>query len=181
VKKSREKSGEEICPFCQTGILPGERKVRCPVCDMPHHDECWKVNKGCTVYGCKGKVIIELLPDNDELLESQYTGSVRQTRHRTGRTNQSTDRTGTGRNRDNARVNPISGFRSGRTWDVLDYRMRLISWYLSFVLANLFAAGFIIVTLLYSDSFIEKFIITVMGGFFILAFSFGTIASKPTR
>lgn len=28
--------------------------VQCSQCGVPHHEECWKENGGCTVYGCKG-------------------------------------------------------------------------------------------------------------------------------
>jgi len=45
---------ERICPYCQHRILDGEQMVQCSQCGVPHHEECWKENEGCTVYGCKG-------------------------------------------------------------------------------------------------------------------------------
>lgn len=45
---------EKICPYCQGRIDSGEQLVQCSQCGVPHHEECWKENGGCTVYGCKG-------------------------------------------------------------------------------------------------------------------------------
>lgn len=42
------------CSICQTTIIAGEQAVRCPHCELPFHQECWKENKGCSAYGCKG-------------------------------------------------------------------------------------------------------------------------------
>lgn len=28
--------------------------VRCPACEVPHHEDCWQYNGGCSTYGCHG-------------------------------------------------------------------------------------------------------------------------------
>ncbi len=42
----------KVCPFCQTPIKPGARVIDCPDCHIPHHEECWLENRGCTTFGC---------------------------------------------------------------------------------------------------------------------------------
>ena len=44
----------KTCPFCQFVIKPGDRIVTCPHCDIPHHNDCWAENGGCTTFGCAG-------------------------------------------------------------------------------------------------------------------------------
>ncbi len=41
------------CPYCQCEIDAGERSIVCPTCGIPHHEECWQENGGCTTYGCE--------------------------------------------------------------------------------------------------------------------------------
>ncbi len=55
VDKSNDRSCSKICPFCQTKIASGDSILICAVCGMPHHTDCWNENKGCSIYGCKGK------------------------------------------------------------------------------------------------------------------------------
>lgn len=43
----------KVCPFCKTEIKEGDAVKVCPECNIPHHEECWKENKGCTTFGCK--------------------------------------------------------------------------------------------------------------------------------
>lgn len=45
----------KICPYCQMPIKPNEGIAICPECRMPHHQECWEENNGCTSWGCEGK------------------------------------------------------------------------------------------------------------------------------
>ena len=40
------------CPFCKTLITQDEDVKVCSACGMPHHQDCWKENKGCTTFGC---------------------------------------------------------------------------------------------------------------------------------
>lgn len=44
----------KTCPYCQTPIKPGEQFVFCSMCSIPHHQQCWNENHGCTTFGCKG-------------------------------------------------------------------------------------------------------------------------------
>jgi hypothetical protein len=40
------------CAFCQSPISPDEPAASCPACHAPYHEDCWKENGGCAVYGC---------------------------------------------------------------------------------------------------------------------------------
>lgn len=40
------------CQVC--GELAGDAVVRCPVCDTPHHADCWDYAGACTTFGCSG-------------------------------------------------------------------------------------------------------------------------------
>lgn len=40
------------CPFCLAPVDSGEPAVACPACRASYHDECWRENGGCAVYGC---------------------------------------------------------------------------------------------------------------------------------
>lgn len=42
------------CPYCLSPIADNEEKIRCPVCGVAHHAECWRMNGKCSVYGCEG-------------------------------------------------------------------------------------------------------------------------------
>lgn len=44
----------KLCSICQTPIMAGERIVDCLHCALPFHTDCWKENRGCSAYGCKG-------------------------------------------------------------------------------------------------------------------------------
>jgi hypothetical protein len=83
MKSSKSGDNNKICPLCQSEISSNEGITICPVCGMPHHTECWNYNKGCTVYGCKGKVRLDLLPDNDEIIESRPVRTETRTRRET--------------------------------------------------------------------------------------------------
>ena len=41
-----------VCPYCRSEISHSDRMRVCPACHTPHHADCWKENKGCTVFGC---------------------------------------------------------------------------------------------------------------------------------
>ena len=45
-------SSRPVCPFCRYPIKEGSRIHRCTRCNVLHHSECWRENKGCTTYGC---------------------------------------------------------------------------------------------------------------------------------
>jgi hypothetical protein len=42
-----------ICPFCQFTVKNDITLVICSTCGIPHHLECWELNGGCTIFGCK--------------------------------------------------------------------------------------------------------------------------------
>ena len=42
------------CPYCQSPVVPSQDGVVCSACGIPHHRECWRINRGCTTYACKG-------------------------------------------------------------------------------------------------------------------------------
>ena len=42
------------CPYCQFPLKEQDAIVVCSECAMPHHQECWTENRGCTTYGCEG-------------------------------------------------------------------------------------------------------------------------------
>lgn len=42
----------KICPFCKTEIKEGDSVKVCSACGIPHHENCWEENKGCTTFGC---------------------------------------------------------------------------------------------------------------------------------
>jgi C4-type Zn-finger protein len=45
------------CPICGQGIF--RRKMKCPVCKTPHHEECWDYNEKCGMYACNGVKTVE--------------------------------------------------------------------------------------------------------------------------
>ena len=56
----------KICPYCQTPLKPQDRVIVCPQCGMPHHQDCWQDNGGCTTYGCATTGAREALPVSPE-------------------------------------------------------------------------------------------------------------------
>lgn len=42
----------KICPFCKTEITEDDAVKVCPACGIPHHENCWVENRGCTTFGC---------------------------------------------------------------------------------------------------------------------------------
>lgn len=62
-----------ICAICQTGIHPGELIGGCPACRSNFHDECWKENGGCAVYGCS-KMPQTVKDENPSLQPQSYWG-----------------------------------------------------------------------------------------------------------
>ena len=45
---------DPVCPYCR---MPFDEvsppKIFCTACGMPHHEDCYQENGGCTVFGCK--------------------------------------------------------------------------------------------------------------------------------
>jgi hypothetical protein len=42
------------CPYCRSEAKPCSKLTICSNCTAFYHRECWKENKGCSVYGCTG-------------------------------------------------------------------------------------------------------------------------------
>jgi TM2 domain-containing membrane protein YozV len=44
---------EPVCPYCRMPFEEGGPvKIFCTACGTPHHDDCYRENGGCTVFGC---------------------------------------------------------------------------------------------------------------------------------
>jgi TM2 domain-containing membrane protein YozV len=45
---------EPVCPYCRMAFDEASPpKIFCTACGMPHHEDCYQENGGCTVFGCK--------------------------------------------------------------------------------------------------------------------------------
>lgn len=42
----------KLCPFCKSKFKEGDSVKVCDACGIPHHQECWDENKGCSTFGC---------------------------------------------------------------------------------------------------------------------------------
>lgn len=42
----------KTCPFCKAEFTEDDTVKSCPVCGIPHHQECWEENNGCATFGC---------------------------------------------------------------------------------------------------------------------------------
>lgn len=51
MRKAKETAN---CPYCLSPIEGDAEQIRCPVCGVAHHAECWRTNGKCSVYGCDG-------------------------------------------------------------------------------------------------------------------------------
>ena len=49
----------KICPVCRQEIKVGEMIITCPDCGMPHHENCWNMNGGCSTFGCAQQGTVE--------------------------------------------------------------------------------------------------------------------------
>src|SRR5215472_10382089 len=44
---------EPVCPYCRMPFDEASPpKIFCTACGMPHHEDCYQENGGCTVFGC---------------------------------------------------------------------------------------------------------------------------------
>jgi TM2 domain/Prokaryotic RING finger family 1 len=44
---------EPVCPYCRMPFEEtGPAKIFCTACGTPHHEDCYRENGGCTVFGC---------------------------------------------------------------------------------------------------------------------------------
>jgi TM2 domain-containing membrane protein YozV len=45
---------EPVCPYCRMAFDDASPpRIFCTACGMPHHEDCYLENGGCTVFGCK--------------------------------------------------------------------------------------------------------------------------------
>ena len=46
---------DPVCPYCRMPFdeASSPPKIFCTACGMPHHEDCYQENGGCTVFGCK--------------------------------------------------------------------------------------------------------------------------------
>ena len=66
----------KTCPYCQTPLKPHDPVVVCPACRMPHHQDCWEDNGGCTTFGCRTGAVsapTEVLPTREDDLDLTVT------------------------------------------------------------------------------------------------------------
>ena len=48
-----------ICAFCLSPIGATDTVTACPACRASYHDDCWRENGGCAVYGCSQMPTVE--------------------------------------------------------------------------------------------------------------------------
>jgi TM2 domain-containing membrane protein YozV len=45
---------DPVCPYCRMPFDEASPpRIFCTACGMPHHEDCYRENGGCTVFGCK--------------------------------------------------------------------------------------------------------------------------------
>ncbi|MFA5142002.1 MAG: RING finger protein [Candidatus Woesearchaeota archaeon] len=67
---------EEVkCPVC--GDLLGDEEItRCPLCDTPHHKECWEYTGKCAVYNCRDGAFTPVVSEKVDVEVEHYTPSI---------------------------------------------------------------------------------------------------------
>lgn len=57
-----------VCPYCRMPFdEQGPAKIYCTACGVPHHEDCYQENGGCTVFGCARA------PADDPKLQVSYS------------------------------------------------------------------------------------------------------------
>lgn len=58
-----------VCPYCRMPFEEGDApaKIYCTACGVPHHEDCYQENGGCTVFGCARA------PADDPKLQVSYS------------------------------------------------------------------------------------------------------------
>ncbi len=49
----------KICPVCKQELTEMDKVTVCSDCGMPHHEECWQMNGGCSTFGCTQQSTVE--------------------------------------------------------------------------------------------------------------------------
>ena len=53
-RKAEKLMAEPVCPYCRMPFDEASPpQIFCTACGMPHHEDCYQENGGCTVFGCK--------------------------------------------------------------------------------------------------------------------------------
>src|SRR6516162_1650670 len=61
-------SDPAVCPYCRMPFDDqAPPKIYCTACGMPHHEDCYMENGGCTVFGCTRA------PADDPKLQVSYS------------------------------------------------------------------------------------------------------------
>lgn len=55
----QEIASEQHCAYCKESIGDGAPVTLCSLCKTPHHRECFDLNGGCSVFGCRSHQRIE--------------------------------------------------------------------------------------------------------------------------
>jgi len=75
-----ERHSEHIskqCPKCNFGVEEGEVIVLCPVCKVPHHEDCWYDAGGCSRVGCRGVATERPIDAQTSLASAQRSRGAR--------------------------------------------------------------------------------------------------------
>src|SRR5215471_18238494 len=57
-----------VCPYCRMPFDDqAPPKIYCTACGVPHHEDCYQENGGCTVFGCSRA------PADDPKLQVSYS------------------------------------------------------------------------------------------------------------
>ena len=53
-RKAEKLMSAAVCPYCRMPFDEASPpQIFCTACGMPHHEDCYRENGGCTVFGCK--------------------------------------------------------------------------------------------------------------------------------
>lgn len=64
----------KTCPYCQFQLKRDSSIINCPLCNIPHHFECWLENRGCTTYGCDSLIETSVESDESAFMEEETEG-----------------------------------------------------------------------------------------------------------
>lgn len=75
------KSTNNNCPFCKSSIKEDDKKIDCIKCGIPHHEECWNENGGCSTFGCsdqgglnsQSNINFDITPSSNSVVQLNQT------------------------------------------------------------------------------------------------------------
>jgi len=71
----------KTCPYCQFPLKQDSEAVQCPACRVPHHQECWEENGGCTTFGCRERIYQPAADERLEILFDERPGCQAKAAH----------------------------------------------------------------------------------------------------